>query len=160
MQRTIDFGKLDFNNTGRKANKVTATVELRENSKGLPVLAIRATVYAPNGIGTMYSGQCLQEVMKRVSLCDTSRFDVEGFTEVYNLWRTYHLNDMHAGTPEQEEALKNCKSHDYTERCEYLQAHGLYEVEHDGKPYKYGYSWLYEEIPANVLNRIKEIING
>lgn len=47
----------------------------------------------------------------------------------------------------------------YTVDCELLKRHGLYEVEVDGKPYKYGQGWLYRAIPENDLNKIRTILD-
>lgn len=47
----------------------------------------------------------------------------------------------------------------YTVDCELLKRHGLYEVEVDGKPYKYGHAWLYREIPENDMNKIRAILD-
>lgn len=47
----------------------------------------------------------------------------------------------------------------YTVDCELLKRHGLYEVEVDGKPYKYGHSWLYRAIPESDLNKIRAILD-
>ena len=47
----------------------------------------------------------------------------------------------------------------YTVDCELLRRHGLYEVEVDGKPYKYGHGWLYRAIPENDMNKIRAILD-
>jgi hypothetical protein len=47
----------------------------------------------------------------------------------------------------------------YTVDCELLKRHGLYEVEVDGKPYKYGHAWLYRAIPEFDLNKIRAILD-
>lgn len=47
----------------------------------------------------------------------------------------------------------------YTVDCELLKRHGLYEVEVDGKPYKYGHGWLYRAIPEKDLNKIRAILD-
>ena len=47
----------------------------------------------------------------------------------------------------------------YTVDCELLKRHGLYEVEVDGKPYKYGHAWLYRAIPENDMNKIRAILD-
>ena len=47
----------------------------------------------------------------------------------------------------------------YSVDCELLKRHGLYEVEVDGKPYKYGHGWLYRAIPESDLNKIRAILD-
>lgn len=81
------------------------------------------------------------------------------FAEIARLGETYHLNEMHAGTPEQEKAIKEAGITDYRECCEYLKNIGLYEVTlPDGSPYKYGHRWLTKEIPEADLKEIEDIL--
>lgn len=107
--------------------------------------------------------------------------------EVYDLWKKYHLNNMHTGTPEQEKAVEewkaqeNCRSllsfsdiYDYEKDCDYLKSIGLYEVpistiDKDVNPqfidcekgtYKYGYGWLKERIPEEDVQRIECLIKN
>lgn len=77
---------------------------------------------------------------------------VEAFGCVWDRW---HLNDMTAGSPAQEEWLranpveaKYPKSH-YEEACKALAAAGLHPDPSNG--YKYGSAWLLEEVPEDVL---------
>jgi hypothetical protein len=69
---------------------------------------------------------------------------------------------MHVGTPEQEAAVKVWKEqgnrYEYKAICEMLKDLGLYEVEYNGKPYRYGSGWLYQPIPEADLQRIREIM--
>ena len=53
--------------------------------------------------------------------------------------------------------LKSYGANNYDESCNYLKSLGLYEVMHEGKPYKYGTGWLYEPIPADDLAKIKNL---
>jgi hypothetical protein len=76
--------------------------------------------------------------------------------KLIDIWKKYHLNDMNAGTPEQEEALKNFKG-DYPEKCEHLKKAGLYEVDLKGKKYKYGTAWLTRDLPVNLWVDVEAI---
>ena len=85
------------------------------------------------------------------------------FRELYRLWKTWHLNDMHAGTAAQEAALAKAKAqglpiNDYTTACAYLKQLNLYEVQYRGKPYCYGHSWLYRPISQKDLAIIENFI--
>lgn len=98
--------------------------------------------------------------------------------ETYDLWSKYHLNNMHAGTPEQEKALEEWKAqgniYDYEKAYDYLKSIGLYEVpistiDKDVNPqfidcekgtYKYGYGWLKERIPEEDVQRIECLIKN
>jgi hypothetical protein len=70
---------------------------------------------------------------------------------------------MNAGTKKQTEAIKDWlknsgQRYDYEKACEYLKKINLYEVEHNGQPYKYGHGWIAFEIPRETIERITEII--
>ena len=104
-------------------------------------------------------GQCLDSIAKYV--------ENDTFKLIYKMWEKYHLNGMHAGTHAQEEALKEAVksgklerygANNYTETCDYLKSIGLYEVEYNGKPYKYGHGWLFWEIPEEDLKQIEKLL--
>lgn len=96
----------------------------------------------------LYWGQCLDEAQKELNIKNPV------FKEIIRLWKLYHLNNMHAGDRVQEEALKQCKDTDYKARCDFLAKKGL--LTHNG--YEYGTSWLKYDIPAEDLNKIKELL--
>ena len=76
---------------------------------------------------------------------------------ICDMWRKYHLNDMHVGDKAQEEAVREYlqdNPYDYDRVCEYLKSKGL--LIHNG--YKYGTAWLKEEIPTEDLEEIKVIL--
>lgn len=99
--------------------------------------------------------------------------------DLIEIWQMWHLNDMHAGTPEQENALNSeefeifCKrfeaegraqkeevnldfSH-YTMARQYLNSKGLYIVDYNGERYAYGSAWLTRELPGNIIERLENI---
>ena len=149
MEKTFDFGKIDYYGKGRKINRVTVKVCLEE--KGVKdVFTASGMILNSKETDCICGGQCLDEIAKYVK--------DPVFLEIYDLWKKYHLNDMHAGTPKQEAALAahfpKGKYIDYMDKVKYLESIGLYED--DG--YRYGSSWLYERIPDDALNRIKKLI--
>ena len=154
MKKTFNFGKIDFYGRGRKINLVTVTMELRNSEKG-EELSITGDIWNNLKTDIVCGGQCLDEIAEYIK--------TPLFKELYKYWKLYHLNGMHAGTKEQEQALIQWKNngniYNYTKACEYLKSINLYEVEHDGKPYKYGHGWIFEEIPKNDLQRIKELLS-
>ena len=104
-------------------------------------------------------GQCFDTLAKTNIATDPT------FVEIYRLWKLYHLNDMHAGTPEQEKAIRQgikdgelSDNFDYKATVQYLKDKNLYEVPLNGKIYRYGHAWLYEPIPEEDLNKIKELL--
>lgn len=80
----------------------------------------------------------------------------EMVAQLHAVWNRWHLNNMRAGTPEQMAYLDGktppaYPANWYTWACGELMAAGLYEVEIDGQPYKFGHAWLYEAIPDDVI---------
>lgn len=154
MKKIISFGKVDYNHNGRRDCEVTIEMELRETPKGMEFSA-SGNIWNPRHTDIYSGGQNLDTIAHYIHS--------PLFKEIYRLWKLYHLNGMHAGTAEQEQALKeyHTRTHtnyDYTSDCEYLKSLNLYEVEHEGKPYKYGHAWLYWGIPEGDMNSIKAIM--
>ncbi len=86
--------------------------------------------------------------------------------KLIDLWHKYHLNDMNAGTKEQEKAIeeaikeKKLENYDYEKVCTYLKSIKLYEVIYYGKPYKYGHGWLKRRLPSNIEEETNAICNN
>lgn len=154
MKKSFYFGKVDYLNSGKNNCPVHVDVKL-ETKENKEILSICGEISFPNYQDCYCAGQCLDTIKEFLS-------DNGLFMELHRFWKLYHLNDMHAGTPEQEAAIEEWKKqgnkYDYTKACEYLQTIGLYEVDLNGKPYKYGHTWLYQPIPENDLARIKELL--
>ena len=176
---TVNFGKIAFNYSGRKRNAADVEIELRQcggeptyDRNGTPTgrmtpkyteLAIVGQVWNSTHTDIVMGGQCLDS-MKPYIHSDL-------FNEVYELWAKYHLNGMHAGTPEQEAAIKAREERigrqlTYDEQCELLKEAHLYEVEYTGpavgrmydhEPYVYGHAWLIQDLPDDVIRRVMEI---
>lgn len=156
MKKTFDFGKIDWYGRGRKTNAVTVDIELKDSGKG-PVFSACADVWNIKRTDIVAGGQCLDELSKFKFLGGN-----ELFRKIYRLHGLYHLNDMHAGTPEQTAYLKEHRTwrSDYDKDCECLKKAGLLTVELDGKPYTYGHAWLYWPIPDSDLAEIKELFRA
>lgn len=168
-RRILAFGKIDYYGKGRKVNRVTVEVELRESETnyGHKYYAFSASgeIWNARGTGCVVGGQCLDEIKEHVN--DPT------FLKIYDMWKKYHLNDLKAGTPAQEKAVhdyleKNNKRYDYTDACNYLESIGLlvddcgcnttgrrYEK---GQGYEYGHGWVIEEIPESAVKEIKCLI--
>lgn len=155
MKKTISFGKIDYNNSGRKNCLVTINLELRHTDKGV-VFSCCGDIWNPRKSDIYCGGQCLDTIAEYIK--------TPMFKEIHRLWKLHHLNNMHAGTVEQEAAIEIWEAqghkYDYSLVCDLLRDLDLYEVEVDGKPYKYGHGWLYRPIPESDLKRITEIINS
>jgi hypothetical protein len=85
----------------------------------------------------------------------TPEWNEAKFKRLLEIWDRWHLNTMKAGTPAQEKAVREyikTTRYEYTAVCQYLKTKDLYI----DNGYKYGTSWLKEELPADVV----EFING
>lgn len=164
IEKTFNFGKIDYCGRGRKINSVDVEVELRDRD-GYLELSICASIWNGNHTDIICGGQCLDEIKEfRDNLKNPELFD-----ELYDLWRKYHLNGMKAGTPEQQEAVKKfleTQQYDYEAICEYLKELGIYEIpftgkthgkDYNGELYRYGSGWVVEELPEEVVARVKEL---
>ena len=182
LKKRFSMGKIDFNGTGRKANEVTIDLELTEHGgdrtfvikpdgtrkytgRKTPVyteLSICGNVWNGRHTDIIMGGQCLDELAKYGH--GTT------FNTLYRLWKHYHLNGMHAGTPEQEAAIKAWRhlgnKYDYTKACEFLKEIGLYEIPFTGKTvgrkyknelYQYGHGWVVNDLPESVIEEIEAL---
>lgn len=171
MVKVFYFGKYDFEGKG-KTNSVEIEICLQDKKDG-KVFTASGYVWNRTHKDCIMGGQCLDDIADN---CKEIAND-ETFKKIYKFWKLYHLNDMHAGTKEQEkfiakhqQELKNIFeelqaqkkysfeyiSH-YDATCELLKRHNLYEVQYKGKPYKYGHAWLFEKIPAKDLKEIEKL---
>lgn len=150
MRKEFFVGSYDVEGKGRKGNRFYIEAELKENEKGQVVFSVCGYSTYSNGKGYMMCGQCLDTMYKYAKVNPT-------FKKLYRLWKLYHLNSFKAGLPCQEKAVKEYTKnnpYDYTKVCEYLKAKDLLVV--DG--YRYGSSWIYEPIPQEDLEKIKELL--
>lgn len=108
-------------------------------------------------IGAKYNGNCygscgqIQDVLKQKNIRIAKNWDADMVLKLYETWERWHLNDLTAGLPIQEDFVREWKKtnkYDYATVCEVLKANNLYEI--DG--YKYGYKWLTEEVPQEVID--------
>lgn len=159
VNKEIEFGKIAYTNENRKSNLVTLRVGLTKHSEsdkldiygkklnGYYSLGISASVYNQTKTYIVAGGQCLDELIKHESLKSSDLF-----VKLYNIWKRWHLNDLHAGLKVQTDFIKdNIKEYDYTRACRLLKAADLYEI----NGYKYGHGWLVEELPSEVVEFIK-----
>ncbi len=87
--------------------------------------------------------------------------------EICGVWKQYHLNDMIAGSPKQEELIRDVIREEFKRSTESnwydfvvqrLKDLGRYrDPDHivDGKAYRYGTKWMMIEIPDDVKELIR-----
>ena len=147
MKKTINLGKIDYLNNGKKNCEVVIKIELIEKEEGL-VLSIIGHIYNHIKTNSYAGGQCYDTISKFFP-------HNKKVQRIVEIWERYHLNDLRAGTPLQEKIIREWKEkgnkYDYTKVCEMLMEKGVY-IDNN---YKYGSKWLYEEIPQNIIEEIK-----
>lgn len=179
MKKTFDFGKIDYMGRGRKDCAVDVTICLEEKG-GEKVFDKNGNfignycnkyieftaswkIWKHSHCSIYCAGQNLDEIAKYIK--------TPLFQKIYTFWEKYHLNGMHPGTPEQEEAIAKWEAegnkYDYAKACEMLKNCGLYEVplnanligtrKADGEPYRYGQGWVILQIPEKDLTEIKKL---
>ena len=167
MERKIDIQKVDGYGDGKKNCMVDVELDLDNDN-----FSACANVWNHRHSDVIYCGQCFDDLL--IGFPELNQNEV--FMEVYDLWKNYHLNNMHAGTPEQEKAIASWETqghkYDYKEVCDYLKSINLYEVpvstidleanpkyvDSKNKTYKYGHDWLKETIPERDIARIECLI--
>jgi hypothetical protein len=152
MKRVIGFGKVDYNNSGRKNCRVTVEIELEDGW-----LSICGNIWNPRETDCYSCGQNLDTIAELL-------LSNPKIKRIVTIWKRWHLNDLKAGSPAQETYLREHpvhaaypKSH-YEEASKVLAAAGLNpdpNYLHNGAPYKYGSAWLKEELPAEVVAEVE-----
>jgi len=148
MKKVLDFGKIDFNGSGRKNCRVTIEVNLNQKEKGT-CLSICGNIWNPRETD-IYCGGQIYNTLKELSHKINNNTKMKRIIEV---WERYHLNDMKAGTPAQEKLVEEYtkkNGYEYYKVIEYLKQNDLYI----DNGYKYGSAWLFEEIPAEIIAEI------
>lgn len=101
-----------------------------------------------------HSGQC-QDTIREAGGDDA---DV---TRLCDIWDRWHLNGMKAGTPAQEDYLRTL-DYEHTKDGEHLgwaRRHLAAAGLEPDKGYSYGSHWLYEPVPAAVLEELDSILD-
>ena len=150
MRKIISFGKIDFNNTGKKINEVEIEVNYSNDR-----LSICGSVWNSKKTDIIAGGQCLDSIKPYFK-------HNKEFNYLFTIWKEYHLNDMKAGSPLQEAFIKNLNldNYNYESVCKELENAGLLIDDsylHDDKPYRYGSAWIFSPIPESVKNYIQTI---
>lgn len=91
-------------------------------------------------------------------------WDAEMVSKFREIWENWHLNDMQAGSPAQTKFLKENPVKGglkyYEKACDSLRAAGLQPDPgylHNGKPYRYGSTWLRVEVPQDVVDWLSKL---
>lgn len=152
LRRVFDFGQVKFHSPSQK--KAWFCIEIRLKS------AEEGPVFLSKGLLTKHLHPADLFLISE----ETDLGKDPLFQEIYRLSSLYNLNNLHAGTEEQEAALRQYQEtgweFDFSEACAYLKKLGLYEVTlQNGATHRYGSDWLYREIPEKDLMAIKNLFS-
>lgn len=162
-KKTLSFGKVAYS-SNRVSNEVEIDIELRNRDKAVhwetleeienvPELSICGGIWNSRHTDYETFGQCLDTIKEYLP-------KNKQVARIVEIWKEYHLNDLKAGTRKQTAFLnaleKQGWEYEYNSACESLKQAGLYE----DNGYKYGHGWLYQPIPDEIINEVKELINS
>lgn len=154
INKTFSFGKIAYRSK-KKINPVDVTISLHV-SDGKIEFTASGNIWNHIHTDIYCGGQCLDTIAEYIHS--------PKFKTIHRLWKSYHLNTMHAGTKEQEDLINEYfkiqnKSYDYYEAKKLLEENNLLTVKLlDGTDYTYGTGWLYRGIPENDLEIILDLL--
>lgn len=164
MKRVINFGKIDYNNNGRRDNAAKIIIEYRTIKEGKKELSICGEVWNRLGTDIISGGQNLDDMLPFFK-------DNEEFKTIYRLWKLYHLNGTRPECEHQRangwnktalvEVVTNKqakKTLGWTTQEEHPD--GILSRPCEVCGYKYGTAWKHHQIPEEdekiILQFFKE----
>jgi hypothetical protein len=167
MEKTILIGKTN------KGNKVEVTIRLENKETVFPhkdvnlkevlsgnVLSITGGIWNKRKSDYTCCGQ-IHETLEEMYNNKELKLSIkeETFLWLLKTWKVWHLNDLHAGTSNQDEVLAKVKYPGYPME-HYTWALGVLEQAglKTDRGYAYGAAWLFQEIPSSVIKKIGEFI--
>ena len=149
MRKTLKIGQCDWNKLkSGTPNEIEIELGLEDSTLG-PVFTCSGIVWNAKKKSPTRYGTDFREVIKEASKIDPK------ISELEVLWAKYNDNDRHLGTEEQEAVLAPYGPIGYDDAVKVLKEAKLFEVQIDGEAYKYGSGFIYKEIPAEDLKKIK-----
>lgn len=167
IERTFRFSGIYF--PGRKRPmSILVTLYLTHDDKNRPVFAVRADAREMRDAAAMTLAWYTAKQRDETTGTMRPLRDDPLFAELYRLYSLYNRNDLHAGTPAQEKAIRQAirdgELNDPTrvEIVSRLKSLRLYvdETVRDaaGGAHRYGHGRIYAEIPKYDLYRIRHLI--
>lgn len=168
FKRAVMVGKVPSWNSSGKEIEADLWLTIRfEDRNGGPELGITGVV-GPLRSGDCYGscGQCRDALDEVVSYAEG--YDAETIARLAEIWDTWHLNRMQAGSPAQTAHLETLTfpgypTNHYDWAKEQLAEAGLQpdpSYIHNDKPYSYGSAWLSIEVPDDVVEWLRALPAG
>lgn len=159
-QKTILLSKVDGYGIGRRSCKAEIQITLKirpgthrtvdlEDTENPVILSIVGSVWNHIHTDVVFCGQCYERLLKLLP-------DSELLQRIVKVWKHWHLNDLRAGTREQQAIIDEYRQqnpdwqYDYIHECEVLAAYGLLV----DRGCKYGTAWLVELLPNSVVAEV------
>lgn len=140
--KKFNFGKVDYNNVGRKTHAVELEVTLKIKGKKR-VFTASSNVWNTAKTDIAQGGQCIDSVWDEFS---SQLKNPALYKRIMKLWERWHLNDLHAECVHQR--LKGKKFVNSLEVGDECKTCG----------YGYGEAWNYEAIAKKDLQAICELL--
>ena len=167
IERTFRFSGIYLPGCRRPAS-ILITLYLIHDDKNRPVFAVRAGAREMRDAAVMALAWYTAKQRDETTGTMGPLRDDPLFAELYRLYSLYNRNDLHAGTPAQEEAIRQAirdgelNDPARVEIVSYLKSLRLYvdETVRDaaGDAHRYGHGRIYAEIPKYALYRIRHLI--
>lgn len=158
MRITLNLGKIDYNNSGRR--DCMADMEVDWDGRQVTICA---NIWNPRHTDIYAGGQCVDMVAGFFPHHKAAQ-------RLLAIWRDWHLNSTRAsGSPAQRAWLKanpvtaTYPESYYEKASAALAAAGLNPDPgylHNGKPYSYGSAWLHEELPDGIKAELDGLFSG
>ena len=157
FKNEIKIGTLE-NRTIKLKLKITQVIGEQKLSTNLQEITGYKTISITGNIRNWNAGQIqntLQSEIENIIFFKKYNYTKENLLNILDLWNTWHLNDLKAGTIKQENCINeylkaNKKQYDYELACLILRGNCLYV----DRGYKYGDAWLLQVISEKTLNNI------
>lgn len=150
MKKKIVVGKVDYENKGTASNSVEIEYSLKDGR-----FSASGNIWMSSRKDILSGGQNLEEIADMFP-------DHDLVQRIVKVWKKWHLNDMKAGSPKQEEFLANLNlpnNGNFHETAKAkLKDAGLDPDEsflHYNKPYEYGSAWITIDLPDAVVAEIE-----
>ena len=167
IERTFRFSGIYLPGR-RRPTSILITLYLIHDGKNRPIFAVRASAREMRDAAVMALAWYTEKQHDETTGMMRPLRDNPLFAEIYRLYSLYNRNDLHAGTPAQEEAIRQAirdgKLNDPTqvEIISHLKSLRLYVDETvrnaAGDAHRYGHGRIYTEIPKYDLYRIRHLI--
>jgi hypothetical protein len=145
-RRVVTPGTVDAGQSRPQRATLFVTIEYKAGQ--LSIQGVEGPRSNGNAAGS--AGQCI-DALDDVALAPS--WTPEMVARLREVWDRWHLNDMRAGTPAQEARLRTLTFPGYpVNHYDWASAELAKAGLNPDDGYRYGSSWLYEDVPANVLD--------